>query len=384
MNDEEKSLYEGDIDQEDMNMPLDCSDLSVIPNDYNVLSIFSQIESGIIVIPDFQRNYVWDIKKASRLIESLMIGVPVPQIFLYEKFRNKYWVIDGQQRLMTIYYFIKGKFPKKEKRTELRYLFDKKDSQLKEILNDPEYFIDFNLSLKYPNDQVSKYNQKSYLDFSNEDKTVLNMRPIRNVVIKQNNKTNYDNVVFEIFNRLNTGGMNLTPQEIRTNLYHSDFYKMLYRINLDPKWRKLYRQKNDIHMKDVEILLRGFALLLNYNNLKGSMTRFLNDFSHDSYEFSQEMNIYYENLFTTFINHIVSLRDDDVFYTSKFSISIYEAIFVTLCEEAILRKDFNIRNTTKENIFRLKNNPDFYSAAQGGTAKKANIQKRMDIAREIL
>ena len=86
-------------------------DISVIPNDFNVMTINSLIESGVISMPAFQRNYVWDRKRASRFIESLILGLPVPQIFLYQMDRNKYSVIDGQQRLLTIYFFVKQRFP---------------------------------------------------------------------------------------------------------------------------------------------------------------------------------------------------------------------------------------------------------------------------------
>src|SRR5690242_15277602 len=90
-------------------------DISASPNDFNVLTIMSFLESGRVKIPAFQRNYVWDVKKASKLIESIIIGLPIPQIFLFEESRNNFLVIDGQQRLMSIYYFIKRRFPVKEK-----------------------------------------------------------------------------------------------------------------------------------------------------------------------------------------------------------------------------------------------------------------------------
>ena len=99
---------------------IDEYDLTATPNDFNVMTINSFIESGAIQIPGFQRNYVWDIKKASKLIESLLLGLPVPQLFLYESARNKFLVIDGQQRMMSIYYFIKKRFPRKEKRAEIK------------------------------------------------------------------------------------------------------------------------------------------------------------------------------------------------------------------------------------------------------------------------
>ena len=88
-------------------------DISVIPNDFNITTVF-------------QRNYIWDKKRASRFIESLILGLPVPQIFLYQKERNKFLVIDGQQRLLSIYYYIKQRFPLVEKRAELRKVFDLK------------------------------------------------------------------------------------------------------------------------------------------------------------------------------------------------------------------------------------------------------------------
>lgn len=65
-------------------------DISVIPNDFNVVTIFNLIDSGAIEMPVFQRNYIWDRKRASRLIESIILGLPVPQIFLYQTARNKF------------------------------------------------------------------------------------------------------------------------------------------------------------------------------------------------------------------------------------------------------------------------------------------------------
>src|SRR6266508_3696873 len=78
-------------------------DITASPNDFNVLTIYNFLEAGSVRIPGFQRNYVWDLGRASKLIESLLLGLPVPQIFLYEAGRNEFLVIDGQQRLMSIY-----------------------------------------------------------------------------------------------------------------------------------------------------------------------------------------------------------------------------------------------------------------------------------------
>ena len=120
-------------------------DISVIPNDFNVMTINSLIESGVISMPTFQRNYVWDRKRASRFIESLILGLPIPQIFLNQIERNKYSIIDGQQRLLTIYFFVKQRFPRSGKRTLLRKIFDENGNIPDSVLSDNEIFQDFKL-----------------------------------------------------------------------------------------------------------------------------------------------------------------------------------------------------------------------------------------------
>ena len=113
-----------DDEQEDVALiSIKSFDIISSPNDFNILTLFSMIEKGKIYIPTFQRHHVWDMKKSSKLIESLLIGLPIPQIFLYEK-GGRYSVIDGQQRLFTIYYFIKNRFPRMDKRSELKAIFD--------------------------------------------------------------------------------------------------------------------------------------------------------------------------------------------------------------------------------------------------------------------
>src|SRR3990172_6300632 len=130
------SWYEDDSEQEEEEYPIDQYDLTASPNDFNILTIYSFIESGVVKIPGFQRNYVWDLKRASKLIESLIIGLPVPQIFLYEEARNSFLVIDGQQRLMSIYYFKKQRFPLPEKRAELRQIFERSGKINDDVLHD--------------------------------------------------------------------------------------------------------------------------------------------------------------------------------------------------------------------------------------------------------
>ena len=79
--------------------------------DYTVDRIVDRLNKGAILIPEFQRKYVWSLKDASRFIESLILGLPVPGVFFsQEKGTNKMLVIDGQQRLKSLQFFYSKKF----------------------------------------------------------------------------------------------------------------------------------------------------------------------------------------------------------------------------------------------------------------------------------
>src|SRR3989304_4245085 len=297
-----------DYVEDEEGFEIDEYDLTSTPNDFNIATIFNFIESGAVKIPGFQRNFVWDQARSSKLIESLILGLPVPQLFLYEEERNKFQVIDGQQRLMSIYYFIKGRFPLQEKRVELRTIFDKHGRIPEEILGDDDYFSDFRLKLP------SRYQQRPSpflgLTFSTLDIYAIqfNLRPVRIVVVKQNVPKDDDSAVYEIFNRLNTGGINLRPQEIRTSMYPSPFYDLLVLLNTHEQGRVLLNAVNpDLHMKDVEFMLRAFALLIEGERYAPSMVRFLNGFSKRSRSNSVEQNAYLEKLFLTFLERSLTL-----------------------------------------------------------------------------
>lgn len=387
-----ENIFAGDYEQdEQLNYasPITEYNISVAPNDFNIKTIFDFTDSKIFKIPGFQRNYVWDIRRASKLIESLLIGIPIPQIFLYEEKKNSFLVVDGQQRLMTIYYFIKKRFPKKEKRVDLRSIFDRKGEIPENILSDNSYFVDFNLNLpeQLPN-SPNRFNKKNYSTLDEVDKTSFELKTIRNIIIRSNSSEEDDSVVFEIFNRLNTGGVNLKPQEIRTSLYHSKFYEMLYDINLNEKWNKLLPDNSpNINMKEVEILLRGFAMLIEKDNYQPSMTKFLNGFSHNAKKFNEEKISLLRNIFIDFIDSISSLNNDKVFWTSnnKFNISIYEAVFATVCQNAYIKQDATkVLKVSLDKINQLKEDSEFIEASSKSTASKKNVTARNKIANRIL
>ncbi len=387
MPDEGNNSWFEDYAEEADDLQVEEYDITAAPNDFNVLTINSFLESGAVRIPGFQRNFVWDIGRSSKLIESLILGLPVPQVFLYEVDRNKFLVIDGQQRLMSIYYFIKQRFPRKDRRSELRTIFDQHGQIPDAVLHDDNYFENFRLKLgeSLPN-HPNRFKGLSYLTLEGY-KTQFELRTIRNVVIKQNSPQGDDSSMYEVFNRLNTGGVNLKPQEIRTSMYHSSFYDMLYRANVLPKLRRLLgNQDPDLHMKDVEILLRGFALLIDADNYAPSMVKFLNQFSRKAKAHTGEQNDRLEKLIHSFLEACDGLPDNAFLNkkTGRFNVALFEAAFVATCRGPFANSQRVAVPVSAQGLASLETDPEFVEATLVSTTQTKNVRVRLTRANQLL
>ncbi|MBI2660429.1 DUF262 domain-containing protein [Candidatus Woesearchaeota archaeon] len=384
-NNEENWVMPEEDDDGGEDTPLEYN-ITSSPNDFNTKTVFDFMEKGIVKIPGFQRNYVWDIKRASKLIESIIMGLPIPQIFLYEKDKNDFLVIDGQQRLMTIYYFFKKRFPRQDKRIELRKVFDTEGKIPDRILESNSYFTDFELKLTEPVPEVdNRLDGLNYSTLEDNDRNTFDLRTIRIVIIKQSHPPDDHSAMYEIFYRLNTGGMNLNPQEIRASLYHSDFYDMLSKLNLNSKWRRLTKPEPDLHMKDIEIIVRGFGMLMENQNYKPSMVKFLNTFSQKSKTFTTQKIDYLKELFEGFLDACDNLPNK-IFLTQsgQFNVSMFEAVFVAATTEPYQNEDTNVKIIDADKLNALKEDQEFSDAIQRQTTSKKNVLIRISRAREIL
>ena len=387
--DEENNYYEpddGEGEIGDDSYPIDQFDLVSTPNDFNTKTLVDFIESGVVIIPGFQRNYVWDIKRASRLIESIIVGLPVPQVFLYEQGSNRYIVIDGQQRLMSILYFVKGRFPRKEKLLALQQISEELGSIPEDLLANSEYFTDF--TLKLPENVPGKLNRfdgHKYDDLEDDPRRLFDLRTIRHVIVRQMGPKG-DEAMYEIFNRLNSGGIILRPQEIRRCTFHSPFYDILYRTNNQEEWRNIVgTDRPDIHMKEVEILLRGFAMLLNRDEYSPSMVKFLNKFSQEAKSFDQPKLEQLQQLLKSFLASCQSLPQKSFHSTKgRFSPMIFESVFVATCDEPYQMKQEVNGKISSDSLERLKKDSEFRDATQSQTTAKSNVQKRLARAKLLL
>lgn len=288
---------------------------------------------------------------------------------------------------MTIYYFYKQRFPRKDKRSEIRKVFDENNGIPEIILQDDTYFEKFNLTFSsQTNNSANKFKGLNYSTLG-DHKTQFDFRTLRNIVVRQNNPAGDDSSIYEVFNRLNTGSVNLRPQEIRTSMYHSEFYMSLNILNLNAKWRTLLRQPQaDLHAKDIEIILRAFAFLISGDEYKPSLVKFLNTFSAKSRRNDANQNKYLTDLFLSFIDAAENLTERSLINprNERFNVSLFEAVFHATCYEALREKRLLNGQINPDEVLQLASDEEFQKASIEGTTRSDNVEKRLRIAKQIV
>lgn len=224
-------------------------------NDWTTQTIISQIDKGNIALdPKFQRRDAWQVARKSCFIESLLLGLPVPQLVLAEKPKSKgsYIIIDGKQRLLAIRQFAAAKGDDKFQQLTLKNLDVRKD------LNGLTY------------ESMSANAQFA------DDITAFENQPIRTVVIR--NWTD-EKFLFLVFLRLNTGSVPLAPQELRQALHPGKFVEYADEVSSTSiaLQELLDLSGPDFRMRDVELLIRYFAFKNCLSKYAGNLKEFLDD-----------------------------------------------------------------------------------------------------------
>ena len=253
MDDERIELAWNDEIYEDVGIP-DYQSVVVYSRDWTVGTILNQIEQGNINLnPKFQRRNAWNDEKRSRLIESLIIGVPIPEIVLAEDLekRKSFIVIDGKQRLLSILGF---------KNPDIGYWTRPRLSKIKSGSS--------LIGLSFNDLESNPEHSDDHREFMNSD--------IRCTVI-----SNYssNDVLYDIFYRLNTGSVPLSTQELRQVLNRGDFANALleYTNQVRPIHKVLRLDEPDPRLRDAELFLRSLALSLFGDRYSGNLKRFLDD-----------------------------------------------------------------------------------------------------------
>lgn len=229
-------------------------EITTYPADFTLEVLHHKWKTGEILIPEFQRRFVWEPIQASKLIESFLVGLPVPAVFFYTERRSrKYFVIDGQQRLKSIFHYFDGYF----------------NPDMEGIRKT------FKLTGLHPE---SRFHGRTFDGLGEEDQLQLKNAVLRAFIIKQLDPED-DTRMYHIFKRLNTGGTLLTDQEIRNCVYHGKFIDFLKRLNEVRPWREILGKKEpDRRERDVELMLRFFAMrdISDYKKpMKDYLTKFM-------------------------------------------------------------------------------------------------------------
>lgn len=241
-----------DVDETDAVSPR-ANPISYFGTEFDAHGLVRRFNEKAIVVPTFdpteelpdpnaqgfQRGRVWRKAQQDRFVESLLLGYPVPGIFLVEQPGKKYLVLDGQQRLTTLAAFYSGKFT-----------LENVDKALQGL---------------------------SYNSLADDMRRTLDDTFIQAIIIRAPGSVEDYEGVYQIFERLNSGGTNLQPHEIRVALYGGILVDEIRDLNNDASWRQLYGKRSE-RLKDQELILRVIALSVDSEDYSAPLKTFLNDF----------------------------------------------------------------------------------------------------------
>ncbi|MGX7872609.1 DUF262 domain-containing protein [Mesorhizobium sp. ORM6] len=315
--------------------------------DYPVETLVSRMEKKLFYIPPFQRAFVWSQNQCSRFIESLLLGLPVPGIFLFkEADSGKHLVIDGQQRLKSLMYFADG------------------------VINGKEFAL---------TGLETKFGGRTYKTLDEADRARLDDAVIHATVFKQDLPEGEINSVYEVFERINTGGIKLSPQEIRSCICHGNFNDYLHNLNDNAEWRAVYGPKSK-RLKDVELILRFMAFYEKGAEYQAPMKHFLNDYMKEKRNLSNAQlkglgDIFMQTVaFVTKALGTRTFRPDRSLNTAVFD-SVATALAHRLAVKAAPESEAALTAYQA-----LLENPRFVEGYIRSTADEENVKKRMEEA----
>lgn len=333
--------------------------------DLSFREIISMYEEDELAKPELQRNYVWDKFEASRFIESLLMGLPVPSIFLAQAGAQKL-IVDGYQRIMTVYDYVRGIFST--------------DGKIFRLSNSEKI--------------NARWRNRAFSELTTEEQRKIRSTTIHAIIFEQKKPENDDTSLYQVFERINTSGRTLTPQEIRNCVYQGSFNKLLFELNKLPVWRTLFGTTNvDSRMRDIECILRFFVMksndLLESKANQISLKKSLNEYMGKYKDASADCIDRFRNEFTTTMNEINEKVGTLAFrnyskgkFTKKFHPAIFDAISVAFYLEILHNKE--IQPISSDRHIALLSDDEFKSSTTIRTTNIENIKKRIKLVQDMI
>lgn len=352
--DDELELQSDDTQDDEVSIEYD---IATYPSDFTLQGIVDMWKEEGIEIPEFQREFVWTIKQSSLLIESFLLGLPVPPVFFYIDDKNRNLVIDGQQRIISVVFFFEGYFGF-ENFQGRRQVFRLKG-----------------LSEKSP------YYDKMLTELTDSDQRKLKNTVLRAINIRQLSPKGQRTSIYHIFERLNTGGTPLKPQEIRNCVFRGGFVQVLRNFNAEKDWRSIIGKTNlDKHQRDVELILRIFALSKRVKDYEKPMKEFLNTAMEKNRSGESDRVKLFTEVFPKAARLIVSKLGKKPFHIrGPINTSVLDSVFCNIMDNIE-----SIPSDITERYKELLSDPSFLETTYAATTDANTIKKRFSIAKSIL
>ena len=329
--------------------------------DYPVDSLIKRLQSEDIVVPTFdwspkgntdivgfQREYVWPKSKADKFIESLLLGLPVPGIFLVKEATGRLLVLDGHQRLHTLRSYYEGLIRGKEYR----------------LTNVQE-----------------RFRNKLFKELDTEDRRRIDDSIIHATVVRQDEPTEDQSSIYIIFERLNTGGVNLQPQEIRVALYHGELVRVLKSLNEEEAWRDLYGRKSN-RLKDMEMILRFFAFCFFSHDYNRPMKDFLNRYMASNRNLQRQPEAELREVFRRTISVLENALGWKAFRPKRVvNAAVVDSLMVGVASR-LKHGPIEKLEQLQVRYESLLADEDYLSAIETGTSDENSVETRMRLARE--
>lgn len=345
----------------------DFERLVIAPSDWTVSTIYDLIGKQLHLDPAYQRRNVWQAKAKSQFIESLLLGIPIPQILLASKAgqKNAFLVLDGKQRLSTIKEFMDGNF------------------------SDGRVFRLRGLRI------LTELNGLNWNDLQQDDDWSGRLRnePLRTTVLR-----GWDNesVLYEIFYRLNSGSVKLSPMELRMSLLPGEFLKYIigWTETIGPVHHLLRKRQPDSRMSDVELAIRHLAFKDQQGQYAGDLKLFLDEFcrsknlqfSSDPHEEDRcnsrlnDMNEAINCGLDEFTEKHFCRKFTDGDYETRFNRALYDVLVGALSYEPVrqwVRDHDGAMKAVYENV--CSGHPEFIRSVETTTKSPESTRNRFEI-----
>lgn len=323
--------------------------------DLSVSTLAEQWKDGQLVIPDFQREYVWSNARASRLIESLLLNIPIPVVYLAETDDAQLLVVDGHQRIFSVVRYLDNQFPLSGLRLR------------------------------------SEFKGLRFHKLPPREQRFLKARVIRAIIIGADS---HPTMKFEVFERLNTGGVALNAQELRSALYRGTLTELLRTLEQNADFRSCIDRKSPRRrFVDQELVLRFLALHDGYAGYRPPLIRFLNEYMLAN---QNADDLWIED--RTRLFEITIKRVSDVFGKAAFRVTdgrghptennINRALFdAQMLSMALVEGEPDLiamRRDIRSRVAQLYKDDDFDDAIRRATGDRARIRSRVSRFAEAL